>query len=114
MKIDSYSFGKIVINGQAYSSDVIIYDDRVDSSWWRKEGHSLCPEDIADVLNARPDILIIGTGYAGVMSVPKKTLAHIESRGIEVKVARTSKAVELYNSLQGKKNTVIAAFHITC
>jgi hypothetical protein len=114
MKIDSYAFGKIVINGKAYSSDVIIYDDRVDSSWWRKEGHSLYPEDIAEVLNARPDILIIGTGYAGVMSVPKKTLAHIESRGIEVKVARTSKAVELYNSLQGKKKTVIAAFHITC
>ncbi len=25
MKIDSYSFGKIVINGKTYASDVIIY-----------------------------------------------------------------------------------------
>lgn len=114
MKIDSYSFGHIEINGKAFTSDVIIFRDRVDSSWWRKEGHSLQPEDIADVLNAKPDILIIGTGYFGMMTVPKSTLDHITSSGIEVRVSRTAKAAEPYNSLQGKKNTVIAAFHITC
>jgi len=32
MKIDSYSFGRIVIDGQVYTSDVIIYPDRVDAS----------------------------------------------------------------------------------
>lgn len=33
MKIDHYSFGKIIINGKTYPSDVIIYPDSVDSSW---------------------------------------------------------------------------------
>ena len=41
MKIDSYSFGRIVINGKTYTSDVIIFPDKVDASWWRKEGHLL-------------------------------------------------------------------------
>jgi hypothetical protein len=114
MKIDSYSFGHIVINGKAYTSDVIIYGDRVDASWWRKEGHRLLPEDIADVLNARPDILIIGTGYAGVMTVPKMTREQIASHGIDVKVERTGTAVDLFNAFQGQKKMVVAALHITC
>ncbi len=113
MKIDSYSFGHIVIDGKAYTSDVIIYGDRVDAAWWRKEGHRLHPEDLADVLNARPEILVIGTGYAGVMTVPKKTRERIIAQGIDVEVERTGKAVDLYNALHEKKH-VIAALHITC
>lgn len=114
MKIGSYSFGHIVIDGQEYRSDVIIYGDRVDATWWRKEGHRLHPEDIVDVLNARPEVFIIGTGYMGVMTVPKKTIEFITSHGIDVKVERTGKAVEVFNALQTQKKRVIAALHITC
>jgi hypothetical protein len=113
MKIDSYSFGRIVIDGQVYTSDVIIYRDRVDASWWRKEGHRLQPDDIAEALSEHPDVLVIGTGFAGVMRVPKETLTHIMSQ-TEVEIERTAKAVELYNALQAKKKHVIAALHLTC
>jgi hypothetical protein len=70
--------------------------------------------DIAGVLNAQPDILIIGTGYAGVLAVPKEMAAHIASHGIEVKVEKTTQAVELFNTLSNTKHYVIAALHITC
>ena len=113
MKIDSYSFGKIVINGKTYTSDVIIYPNRVDASWWRKEGHLLQFADVEKALQAKPDVLVIGTGYSGVMRVPKETLDRIISQGIEVKVERTAKAVEVYNDLEGA-TTVIAALHLTC
>ncbi len=113
MKIDSYSFGQIVIEGKKYTADVIVYDNRVDSSWWRKEGHELYPEDITEALKDKPDILIIGTGNVGMMKVPKKTAEYIASRGVDVKVERTGKAVDLFNQLQGKKS-VIAALHLTC
>ena len=46
MLIESYSFGKISINGKIYHSDVIIFPDRVYDSWWRKEGHILHLEDL--------------------------------------------------------------------
>ncbi len=113
MKIDSYSFGRIVINGTTYTSDVIIYPGRVEASWWRKEGHLLQPEDLTEALRAKPEVLIIGTGYSGVMQVPRETADALAARGIEVKVERTSKAVEVYNAPQGKK-IVIAALHLTC
>lgn len=113
MKIEHYSFGKITINGKTYTSDVIIYPGRVDSSWWRKEGHYLQVVDLTDVINAKPEVLIIGTGYSGVMVVPKETISHLESKGIEVHVARSEKAVEMFNKLQ-KEKIAIAALHLTC
>jgi len=113
MKIEHYSFGKITIDGETYTSDVIIYPERVDSSWWRKEGHTLHIEDLPDVLNAKPAVVVVGTGFFGIMKVPKETIAYLESKGIEVHAARTGKAVKLFNTFQtGKK--VIAAFHLTC
>jgi len=113
MKIDHYSFGKTVINGKTYTSDVIIYPDSVDSSWWRKEGHYLQPSDLGMVVSAKPDLLIIGTGYSGVMVVPEETILFIKSKGVELLVERTEKAVELYNNLS-KTRKVVAAFHLTC
>ncbi len=113
MKIDNYDFGRIVIDGKTYTSDVIVYPERLDTSWWRKEGHLLQPEDITGVLDAEPEVLIIGTGYSGCMRVPRRTLDLLESKGIQVHVALTMDAVSLYQKLQGERS-VIAAFHLTC
>ncbi len=113
MKIEHYSFGKITIDGETYTSDVIIYPERVDSLWWRKEGHTLHIEDLQDVLNANPAVVVVGTGFFGIMKVPKETIAYLESKGIEVHAARTGKAVEVFNAFQ-KNKKVIAAFHLTC
>jgi len=113
MKIEHYSFGKITIEGMTYTSDVIIYPEKVNASWWRKEGHNLQVVDLMDVINVNPQILVIGTGATGLMKVPKDTMSHLESKGIEVHVARTGEAVEIFNKLQ-KDKIVIAAFHLTC
>ncbi len=37
MRIDHYVFGKMVVDGKTYTSDLIVYPDRVDPSWWRPE-----------------------------------------------------------------------------
>jgi hypothetical protein len=113
MHIDEYNFGKMVIAGKTYTSDVIIYPDRVDSSWWRKEGHYLQKEDLKDIVDAAPDIVIIGRGNWGVMEVPKETLDFLESNGIKAYTEKTANAVKLFNS-QPKDRKVIGAFHLTC
>ena len=113
MKIESYSFGRIVINGKSYTSDVIVYPGRVDPSWRRQEGHRLTTEDVAAAVKARPEVLIIGTGHSGVMRVPQETVDAIAAQGIDVRVERTSRAVDLYNELRAERK-VIAALHLTC
>ena len=120
MTIEHYSFGKITIDGKTYTSDVIIYPERVDSSWWRKEGHNLHVEDLKDIVEVKPDILVIGTGAYGVMRVSRQIVAHLELKGIKVHAVRTGEAVDLFNELQsktgrgGKPEVVIAALHLTC
>ncbi len=113
MKIDSYSFGNLTVVGKTYTSDVIIYPGRVDPTWWRKEGHRLQINDVVDVLKAKPQIFIVGTGYYGMMVVSKETENYIRSQGIDIHVATTGRAVELFNTMKGKK-TIIAALHLTC
>jgi len=113
MRIGHYSFGRIVIDGRTYTSDVIIYPGRVDSSWWRKQGHCLQPSDLEEIIRAKPDRLIIGTGYSGVMTVPDETIRYAASKGIEVLVMKTEEAVARFNRM-GKDVTVIAALHLTC
>jgi hypothetical protein len=113
MQIDDYSFGKIIIDGKTYTSDLIIYRDKVDSAWWRQEGHVLQKADLKDILAAKPDILIVGTGNMGVMKVPESTLQFLESHHITVHVEKTGRAIELYNSQPAGKK-VIGAFHLTC
>jgi hypothetical protein len=113
MKIEHYSFGRITIDGRTFTSDVIIYPEKVDSSWWRKEGHKLNIIDLEDIIKAQPEVLLVGTGSSGLMKVPKETLSHLESKGIEVHVSLTAQAVDLFNKFQSERK-VVAAFHLTC
>jgi hypothetical protein len=112
-KIEGYRFGEIVIDGRRYSDDVIIYPDRVDDAWWRKEGHSLVPADVWEVLQSPPEVLVIGQGSAGRMDVPGATRRQLQDAGIEVIVEPTTRAVETYNRLREKRR-VAAALHLTC
>ena len=112
--IESYNFGKIIINSAEYHSDIIIYKNSIDDKWWRKEGHNLCIDDIKEIIDEKPDTLIIGTGHYGLMKVPEELIEHIKSYGIkQVIVKKTGDASDEYNKLCKKKN-IIAAFHLTC
>jgi len=112
--IENYSFGQILINGKKYSSDLIIFKDYIYDSWWRKEGHNLCIDDIKEIINKKPDILIIGTGFYGLMKVPEDLIENIKSLGIgQVIIKKTGDACTEYNKLY-KMSNIIAAFHLTC
>ena len=112
--IDSYDFGQIVINGRRYTSDVIVFPNRVRDSWWRREGHRLHVEDIEGaVQEEKPEVLVVGTGYSGLMKVLPETENYLKSKGIELIVQSTREACETFNRLV-KSKRVIAALHLTC
>ena len=60
--IETFRFGKIVIDGHAYNRDVIVLPDRVLPNWWRVEGHTLSYEDLQQAFADELDLLIVGTG----------------------------------------------------
>lgn len=112
MIIDSYEFGRIVIDGVSYEHDVMIFTDKV-VSWWRKRGHLLQIDDIREAIDRRPEVILIGTGFSGMLEVPKAVISEISSAGIQVIVGKTLEIVEKYNDMAHKRN-VIAALHLTC
>jgi hypothetical protein len=111
--INNYDFGEIDIDGKIYHHDLIIYKDKIDDNWRRAEGHLLSLGDVLQILDKKPDILIIGTGADGVMRVPTEVIKAIEDKGVKVVVKRTAEACEEYNDLSLTKN-VVAALHLTC
>jgi len=92
--IESYGFGRITINGRRYSRDVIIFPDNVKDGWWRREGHRLSLEDLKDVFEAKPEVLVIGTGYSGLMKVPQEVKDYVKSKNIQLIVENTRKACQ--------------------
>jgi len=111
--INSYDFGRIVVDGKAYTNDVIIFPDKVKDNGWRKEGHALHIEDIESVIGEKPEVLIVGTGNYGLLGVLPETKKYIESKGIELIVEPTDKTCEIYNKISEDKKAV-AALHLTC
>ncbi len=114
MRVEGYRFGRIVVSGKEYTSDVIIYPDRVRAGWWRKEGHYLHMEDLEEVLEFNPEVLVIGTGASGAMRVPGDLVEELERRGIKVIVERTEDACKTFNRLAEEGKRVVAALHLTC
>ena len=103
----------MVIDGKTYTSDLILYPDKIDDSWWRKSSHLLLIEDLYDVLRYEPKVLVVGTGADGLMEVPDEIKRFVQSKGIELIVDDTENACKTYNKLKEKKK-VIATLHLTC
>ena len=112
--IESYGFGRIVVDGKEYTTDLIIFPDRVKDGWWRKQGHRLFIEDIEEVIERRPEVLVVGTGYWALMRVPSETKKYIEERGIELIIQPTKQACKTYNNLIKSGKEAVAAFHLSC
>jgi hypothetical protein len=113
--IEQYQEGSYLkVGGTQYHNDLNIIDGRVKAHWWRNQGHRLQTEDIYDILAAKPEIFVIGTGYAGNLRVPDEVRAAIENNGIGVITEKTAKATETFNRLQSEGKDVAGAFHLTC
>lgn len=112
--IESYSFGRMMVAGSIYTRDVIIFPDgSILSPWWRNQGHVLATDDLAELLATGPEIIICGTGAMGVMRPSDELQKYLAANNIEFIALRSSKAVETYNQMSGKRK-VGGCFHLTC
>jgi hypothetical protein len=111
-RIESYSFGRIVVDGSEQTRDVIVLPARVVRNWWRRDGHRLVLNDLADVLDELPQRLIVGTGADGRLVPDTEALERLRARGVDVEALPTAEAVERYFQLDPEQTA--AALHLTC
>jgi len=113
VRIQSYRFGEIVIDGKRYTEDMIVFPDRVSPGWWLKEGHLLQLDDLKEALASEAEVLIVGTGTRQAMKVASEVVGHTKKVGIELLAFDTRTACQTFNHLVGKRK-IVAAFHLTC
>lgn len=114
--IDSYEFGAMVMNGKKYTSDVIVFPERVIDGWWRKEGHRLHVEDLEEILKQepKPEVLVVGTGYYGLVKISPEVENTLKAHEIELVAQPTKGAYQTFNKILESDKRVIGAFHLTC
>jgi hypothetical protein len=100
------------VHGQEQTRDLIVLPDRVQTKWWRREGHSLVLEDLAEVLDELPGRLVVGVGAQGRLRPDPAVIAELERRGITVECLPTDAAVRRYGELDDRRTA--AALHLTC
>ena len=115
MTREAYSFGRIVLNGQEYRSDLVVYPDgRIDAAWWRKKGHELSAADITSLIESKPEVIVVGTGAGGLLRVDPALQNALNKQGIRCEALPTAEAVKRYNTLRQQGVKVGACFHLTC
>jgi hypothetical protein len=111
-RIEGYRFGRIVVDGEEQTRDVIVLPDRVVTNWWRADGHRLVLADLDDVLEELPAHLLVGTGAYGELRPDPEALEQLRERGLEVEALPTGEAVRRYLELDPRRTA--AALHLTC
>lgn len=113
--IESYVSGSSMrVAGKTYTTDLKIIGDKVKGNWWRRDGHRLVSDDIVDILDSGPALLVVGTGYAGNLDISASLRRDLAERGIRLIFERTAEAVELFNRHRAQGKNVAGAFHLTC
>jgi hypothetical protein len=111
-RIEKYSFGRIVVDGEEQTRDLIVLPGRVVTDWWRADGHKLALADLEEVLEELPERLLVGTGAQDRLRPEPGTVRQLQDRGIEVEVMPTGEAVHRYGELDPGRTA--AALHLTC
>jgi hypothetical protein len=118
VKLEYPSFGRIMVDGREYEHDIVIYpsgkvEQREKEISKKKHGtsHMLDPEELVQYLQEKFDVLIVGTGMYGRLSLLPESREFV--KGKEVVELPTREAVELFNKLYGTRR-VLGIFHVTC
>jgi hypothetical protein len=111
-RLEDYSFGRLIVDGQEHTRDLIVLPNRVVSDWWRREGHSLAMEDLDDVLDELPGRLVLGVGAQSQLRPDPAVIEALERRGVQVECLPTDAAVRRYGELDERGTA--AALHLTC
>jgi len=111
--IDSYTFGKFTIKGKTYDSNVILINETVKTAR-HLPNHELSLNDFNEMIDAKPDYIIIGTGASGVMPVPDEIKKFIKDKSIKLIIQKTEEACQTYNTMLKEKSKIAAFLHNTC
>jgi uncharacterized protein len=106
-RIDAYQGGLISINGKHYTSSLIISPGKVVPDWPPSVFTDLASQHIEQIIQLKPEIIILGTGQQLYFPAPD-LIARIFELEIGFEVMDTGAACRCYNLLVSEKRNVAA------
>lgn len=106
-QIQSFSKGKVVVNGKTYTSSLIISPDRVLEKWNPQDVTSITDSDLLQLLDCNPSIILLGTGERSVI-LPAKQLTSLLDRQFHIECMNTAAAIRTYTVLISEGRNVVA------
>lgn len=104
--IESYDFGAIVVDGQTYQQPILLHQtiQLLPENW---QANQLSLNDIQAAINAKAEIIIIGTGQQHQFLSPK-LIAQAAQQGIGIESMTTPSACRTVMLLQSEQRKVWA------
>lgn len=116
-RIVSVAWGRIVVEGLGAVKDLKAWPGGAREWDWSETGTQhypgIQPADVEELLAAGAGVVVLSRGMQQRLGVAPATLDLLRERGVEVHVAETAKAVEIYNGLAADA-PVGGLFHSTC
>ena len=106
--INAYEPGIIQVNGDPYSSSLLIMPDKLISDWEVSNIDDLEQRHLSALIQYQPDILILGTGEHQIFPHPS-LFTSLMDMGIGYEVMNTAAACRTYNVLLSEDRQVLAA-----
>ncbi len=117
-KIDSFSFGFIVVDEKQYSGDIVILPDGTVKERTPGKGrlgsHTIARSEIEALTRAQPEVILIGTGVQNMARLAHDAEFYLMRPDLELTVAPSKEVVKKFNQLVDDGEKVAALIHITC
>ena len=111
--IEEFKFGFFRIQGREYYDDIKIVNGRV-KQWGDRKRHTLKVSNLKDILESKPELIIIGSGASGLLEVPHEVMEALQQQNIKAVIQKTQQACDSFNSAIAENKKVAAIFHGTC
>ena len=112
VSIEFVKFGEIMVDGKVYYSDMVV--------WWDGEKEFVTKSHILDMkifsrlLRKNPDMIVVGTGQQGCVSVSDDVREVAREKGIKIFEETSAKAADIFNGMVATGKNVVAFIHTTC
>ena len=107
-QVSNYGTGFFDINERRFESSLCLHNNELHENWLHPEPAELTLADFTSVLEARPEILILGTGR-DLIFPPAALMADLHKQGIVLETMNSSAACGTYNILVSERRRVAAA-----
>jgi hypothetical protein len=117
-RIEDLAWGMMKIEGIGTGKDFKLWPGGGREWDWRETGTrhvpGIQPADVEELVAAGCRTVVLSRGMQLKLETCPETLELLRSKGIEVHVAETGEAAELYNRLAEDGKSVGGLFHSTC